>query len=64
MSDAVEHVISVLLGAERMGAPTDDPEGSMYIQLSDTFAKYLAKELQTYLEDMWSDAIDRMGPDA
>ena len=45
----IEKLISLLETAGRMGAETDDPEGTRYIQISDTLANQLSGELRRFL---------------
>jgi len=42
----INDVIECLKGAPRIGRETDDPEGSRYIQISDTLAQHLIVALQ------------------
>jgi len=34
---------------ERLGAPTDDPEGSRYIRMSDTLARRISETLRNVI---------------
>ena len=45
----ISDVIQALRTAPRFGADTDQPEGSRYIQISDTFANEMAQSI----EDTW-----------
>ncbi len=60
----IENMIAILQLAERIGAETDTPEGARYIQISDTLANQLTKDLQAWLDDMEADGYDGMGDDA
>ncbi len=45
-SNDILEVSRMLYQAERLGAPEDEPEGARYIQISDTLARKIAKNLQ------------------
>jgi hypothetical protein len=42
----LQDVLSVLESADRMGAVQDVPEGSRYIQISDTLARQMVEALR------------------
>jgi hypothetical protein len=46
MLNSIQQVIEALEGATRLGAETDEPEGSRYIQISDTLAFEMVKALR------------------
>lgn len=39
-------VLKILIEAERLGASTDEPEGTRFIQISDTLAKKMIDVIQ------------------
>jgi len=43
-------IISIFRRAQRIGSTTDDPEGSRYIQISDTLAIEIERSLVSLLE--------------
>jgi hypothetical protein len=44
----MDEVLSILKDSERMGMPVDQPEGSQYIQLSDTLVRHMINTLEAY----------------
>ena len=48
--NCITDVIKILKDAERMGSEEDKPEGSRYIQISDTLAKIMEETLQGIYE--------------
>lgn len=42
----VQKVISILENAPRLGAETDEPEGTRYIQISETLASLMIRHLK------------------
>lgn len=44
-SDELQSIIRGFEKAERMGAPTDEPEGVRYVQMSDTIVKQIVRRL-------------------
>ena len=48
MKYSLKQIISMLTSAERQGMPEDNPEGSRYVQLSDTLVSDIAASLQVH----------------
>ena len=51
MNQTIRRAITVLRDAPRQGADRDEPEGSRYIQISDTLANELADQLRGLITD-------------
>lgn len=47
--EAIQTLVDILKDAERLGTDKDEPEGSRYIQVSDTLANYMITQLEEYL---------------
>jgi hypothetical protein len=62
--DIVEEILNMLKSAPRLGAENDIPEGTRYIQISETLVNKIISDIQEYLDERWSDSIDAMGDDA
>jgi hypothetical protein len=46
----IQDMIEVLDGSDRMGMPVDVPEGSRYVQLSETLVQEMANSLRCLLD--------------
>ncbi len=55
----LENLIALFQNAERIGFENDEPEGSRYIQISDTLANDFLQEL-IEIEKIWNHHIERM----
>mgnify|MGYP000645316265 CR=1 FL=1 len=45
LADELQDIIRAFEKADRMGAPTDEPEGTRYVQMSDTIVKKIVRQL-------------------
>lgn len=45
LADELQDLIRAFEKADRMGAPTDEPEGTRYVQMSDTVVKQIIRRL-------------------
>lgn len=48
MKYSLKQIIGILASAERQGMPEDNPEGSRYVQLSDTLVSAMTADLQEH----------------
>jgi len=48
---SLESIYFILKNANRIGAKEDNPEGTRYIQISDTLAKRMMKTIELYVEE-------------
>ncbi len=48
MGDIISEILYLLEYSPRMGSEEDNPEGTRYIQISDTLAKRLTTDLRDY----------------
>lgn len=49
-SMTIQDIIEVLAGADRMGMPLNIPEGSRFLQISDTLAQEIVNSLKCLLD--------------
>lgn len=50
MKLSLAEIIQMLSTADRSGMPTDDPEGTRYVQLSDTLTRQITASLEAHQE--------------
>ena len=50
LNSKLNRLVGVFQTAERIGAPTDEPEGSRYISITDSLVKNLIKDCGNYEE--------------
>ncbi len=55
-------ILALFEMAPRLGAEEDDPEGTRYIQISDTLAKAIQKKLEGCLDSIKTQSCKRGGP--